>query len=33
MRKEFKAMRRAIAELEKYAGIQASRIRGSEKAA
>jgi len=33
MRKEFKAMRRAIADLEKAAGIQSSRIRGSERAA
>jgi UDP-3-O-[3-hydroxymyristoyl] glucosamine N-acyltransferase len=33
MRKEFKAMRRAIADLEKAAGIQSSRIRDSEQAA
>ncbi len=33
MRKEFKAMRRAIADLEKAAGIEPSRIRGSEQAA
>jgi UDP-3-O-[3-hydroxymyristoyl] glucosamine N-acyltransferase len=33
MRKEFKAMRRAIADLEKAAGIQPSRLRDSEQAA
>jgi UDP-3-O-[3-hydroxymyristoyl] glucosamine N-acyltransferase len=33
MRKEFKAMRRAIADLEKAAGLEPRRIRGSEQAA